>query len=69
MSLASLLFIIPDTDLIHRSSEIPSDGEALDQVFNKELAALAEAGKNTWFTAPWLFAESVFNSHLKWLMP
>ncbi|KAJ7147366.1 DUF89 domain-containing protein [Mycena filopes] len=36
---------------------IPSDGEPAE-MFNSELQRLAEKEKNTWFTAPWLFAET-----------
>ncbi|KAJ6619022.1 hypothetical protein B0H10DRAFT_2027309 [Mycena sp. CBHHK59/15] len=35
---------------------IGDDGEPAD-VYNSELQRLKDAGKNTWFTAPWLFAE------------
>ncbi|KAF7323249.1 hypothetical protein HMN09_00105700 [Mycena chlorophos] len=35
---------------------IPSDGEP-NELYNAELERLAENSKNTWFTAPWLFAE------------
>jgi len=36
---------------------IPADGEALVDEYNAELARLEERGQNTWFTAPWLYAE------------
>ncbi|KAJ7619435.1 DUF89 domain-containing protein [Roridomyces roridus] len=36
--------------------EIPEDGEPA-QVYNSELQRLEKNAKNTWFTAPWLFAE------------
>ncbi|KAG2003504.1 DUF89 domain-containing protein [Coprinopsis cinerea AmutBmut pab1-1] len=36
---------------------IPDDGEPLQEIYNKELEALASESKNTWFTAPWLYAE------------
>ncbi|KAH9948501.1 DUF89 domain-containing protein [Amylocystis lapponica] len=36
---------------------IPDDGEALVETYNTELARLAEQGKGSWFTAPWLYAE------------
>jgi hypothetical protein len=36
---------------------LPADGEALVDEYNAELARLEERGKNTWFTAPWLYAE------------
>ncbi|KAJ7041226.1 DUF89 domain-containing protein [Mycena alexandri] len=35
---------------------IPSDGEPAE-IYNSELQRLAENAKNTWFAAPWLFAE------------
>ncbi|CCM00959.1 uncharacterized protein FIBRA_03007 [Fibroporia radiculosa] len=37
--------------------DIPADGEGLVEIYNTELARLAEQGKGSWFTAPWLFAE------------
>ncbi|KAI0289666.1 DUF89 domain-containing protein [Russula brevipes] len=36
---------------------IPADGEALVDEYNAELARLEEHRRNTWFTAPWLYAE------------
>ncbi|PAV15637.1 hypothetical protein PNOK_0849500 [Pyrrhoderma noxium] len=36
---------------------IPSDGEANVEVYNIALNHLLENDKNTWFTAPWLYAE------------
>ncbi|KAL4247701.1 Sugar phosphate phosphatase [Abortiporus biennis] len=36
---------------------IPQDGEAYVEEYNNELENLAQIKKNTWFTAPWLFAE------------
>lgn len=42
---------------------IPDDGEPSIELFNRELAALEAEGKGTWFTAPWLFAESVASLH------
>ena len=36
---------------------IPADGEAPVDEYNAELARLEERGQNTWFTAPWLYAE------------
>ncbi|KAG6844510.1 hypothetical protein H0H87_006335 [Tephrocybe sp. NHM501043] len=41
----------------HALESIPDDGEAHVEVYNKELDRLASLGQNTWFTAPWLFAE------------
>ncbi|KXN86683.1 hypothetical protein AN958_09767 [Leucoagaricus sp. SymC.cos] len=38
-------------------NHIPKDGEPGHDLYNRELDALAQEGKNTWFTAPWLFAE------------
>lgn len=38
---------------------IPDDGEPYVDEYNVELAILAKDGRNTWFTAPWLFAEYV----------
>ncbi|KAI0049733.1 DUF89 domain-containing protein [Auriscalpium vulgare] len=36
---------------------IEDDGETLVDEYNAELARLADDAKNTWFTAPWLYAE------------
>ncbi|KAJ3501262.1 hypothetical protein NLJ89_g9417 [Agrocybe chaxingu] len=36
---------------------IPDDGEPHVDTYNSELAALAKDSRDTWFTAPWLFAE------------
>ncbi|KAF8525585.1 DUF89 domain-containing protein [Hysterangium stoloniferum] len=36
---------------------IPDDGEPNVEVFNAGLRQLAVNGKNTWFSAPWLYAE------------
>ncbi|KAI0684695.1 DUF89 domain-containing protein [Cytidiella melzeri] len=36
---------------------IPADGEAYVEEYNSALSKLAESHQNTWFTAPWLFAE------------
>lgn len=36
---------------------IPDDGEPGSEVYNEELRKLEEDKRNTWFTAPWLFAE------------
>ncbi|EKM52419.1 uncharacterized protein PHACADRAFT_260786 [Phanerochaete carnosa HHB-10118-sp] len=36
---------------------IPHDGEAYIEEYNVELDKLAQNKRNTWFTAPWLFAE------------
>ncbi|KAF7294687.1 hypothetical protein MIND_01005800 [Mycena indigotica] len=40
----------------HVLDPIPDDGEPFDR-YNAELQRLADNSKNTWFTAPWLFAE------------
>jgi hypothetical protein len=37
-------------------------------MYNSEIAKLAEKAKNTWFTAPWLFAECVDLLSLKTLL-
>ncbi|KAF8990259.1 DUF89 domain-containing protein [Cyathus striatus] len=41
----------------HALEPIPVDGEPLADLYNMELEKLAENHKNTWFTAPWLYAE------------
>lgn len=38
---------------------IPEDGEAMVEEYNEELKRLEEDQRNTWYTAPWLFAECV----------
>ena len=38
---------------------IPEDGDVDVDTYNAELAKLATTDQNTWFTAPWLFAECV----------
>lgn len=43
--------------LIALCRPIPADGEALVDEYNAELGRLEERGLNTWFTAPWLYAE------------
>jgi hypothetical protein len=43
--------------LLNSSRPIPADGELLVEEYNMELKRLTEAGKGSWFTAPWLFAE------------
>ena len=45
----------------HSRRPIPADGEALVDEYNAELARLEERGQNTWFTAPWLYAEYAFS--------
>jgi anti-sigma factor RsiW len=46
----------------HFHRPIPADGEALVDEYNAELALLEERGQNTWFTAPWLYAEYAFST-------
>ncbi|KAI3612739.1 duf89 domain-containing protein [Moniliophthora roreri] len=41
----------------HALEPIPQDGEPLVELYNSELENLAKKSKNTWFTAPWLYAE------------
>ncbi|KAF9048020.1 DUF89-domain-containing protein [Hymenopellis radicata] len=41
----------------HALQPIPDDGGAHVATFNTELDRLAALSKNTWYTAPWLFAE------------
>jgi hypothetical protein len=38
-------------------SAIIDDNEADVEIYNSELARLAESEKDTWYTAPWLYAE------------
>ncbi|KIJ04814.1 hypothetical protein PAXINDRAFT_141704 [Paxillus involutus ATCC 200175] len=54
--------------------QIPQDGDTYVDVYNTELEELATTKQNTWFTAPWLFAEcylyrlfrSYFNETKQW---
>ncbi|KAF8235878.1 DUF89 domain-containing protein [Tricholoma matsutake] len=41
----------------HPLEPIPADGDPHVEIYNSELERLTESTKNTWFTAPWLFAE------------
>ncbi|KAF5352938.1 hypothetical protein D9758_007873 [Tetrapyrgos nigripes] len=41
----------------HVMEPIPEDGEPHAELYNSELDRLAKSAKNTWFTAPWLYAE------------
>ncbi|KAK0478781.1 DUF89 domain-containing protein [Armillaria novae-zelandiae] len=41
----------------HVLEPLPQDGGSHIETYNTELERLAAASKNTWFTAPWLFAE------------
>ncbi|KDQ54505.1 hypothetical protein JAAARDRAFT_196426 [Jaapia argillacea MUCL 33604] len=41
----------------HALEPIAEDGEPLVDTYNSELAQLGKSAKNTWFTAPWLYAE------------
>lgn len=47
---------------LYSNRPIPTDGEALVDEYNAELARLEERGQNTWFTAPWLYAEYAFSA-------
>ena len=39
---------------------IPEDGDVDVDMYNAQLAELETTRQNTWFTAPWLYAECVF---------
>ncbi|KAE9406130.1 DUF89 domain-containing protein [Gymnopus androsaceus JB14] len=41
----------------HVMEPIPADGELHADFYNTELEALAKSSRNTWFKAPWLYAE------------
>ncbi|GAW01631.1 duf89 domain-containing protein [Lentinula edodes] len=41
----------------HVMEPIPSDGEPHVELYNTKLEELTRSSKNTWFTAPWLYAE------------
>ena len=47
------------TSVLIGDRRVPDDGEAMVDVYNRELDSLTADGKGTWFTAPWLFAEYV----------
>ena len=47
---------------------MPNDGEPGTQIYNVELKALENDKRNTWFTAPWLYAEFVVSFHALSLM-
>ena len=46
----------------HTLRPIPADGEALVDEYNAELDNLGERDQDTWFTAPWLYAEYAFSA-------
>lgn len=41
----------------HSARPIAKDKEADAEIYNSELARLATNKQNTWYTAPWLYAE------------
>lgn len=45
------------------SRPIPADGEPSVELYNDELSQLAEKKLDTWFSAPWLYAEYVQTHH------
>ncbi|KAL0060542.1 Hairy/enhancer-of-split with YRPW motif protein 2 [Marasmius tenuissimus] len=47
---------------------IPEDGEPHADLYNSELGRLAEQSRNTWFTAPWLYAECYLYRFLRSLL-
>lgn len=46
---------VREIDMVFRP--IPEDGEAQVELYNTELEELKQDKRNTWFTAPWLYAE------------
>ncbi|XP_006461491.1 hypothetical protein AGABI2DRAFT_205296 [Agaricus bisporus var. bisporus H97] len=45
---------------------IPNDGELHSDIYNQELKALTESGKDTWFTAPYRRLRSYFAASKQW---
>lgn len=58
----------------HDLENIPQDGDILVAEYNAELESLKQTSRNTWFKAPWLYAEcylyrlirSYFNQRVYW---
>lgn len=58
----------------HELENIPQDGDILVAEYNAELESLKQTSRNTWFKAPWLYAEcylyrlirSYFNQRAYW---
>lgn len=58
----------------HELENIPQDGDILIAEYNAELDSLKQTSRNTWFKAPWLYAEcylyrlirSYFNQRAYW---
>ncbi|KAG1758126.1 hypothetical protein EDD22DRAFT_912194 [Suillus occidentalis] len=55
----------------HELESIPQDGDILVAEYNAELESLKQMSRNTWFKAPWLYAEyrlirSYFNQRAYW---
>ncbi|KIK35366.1 hypothetical protein CY34DRAFT_96200 [Suillus luteus UH-Slu-Lm8-n1] len=58
----------------HELESIPQDGDILVAEYNAELESLKQTSRNTWFKAPWLYAEcylyrlirSYFNQRAYW---
>jgi hypothetical protein len=48
--------------LIAYRRDIPQDGDILVAEYNADLERLKQASQNTWFEAPWLYAEWVMSS-------
>lgn len=46
---------------------IPEDGEFGVAAYSAALEILRKENRNTWFTAPWLYAECVFFSRVRFL--
>ena len=57
MSSAYALCYVVHNPITAYGSEIPEDGEADVDTYNKGLSDLEEKKLNTWFKAPWLYAE------------
>ncbi|KAF8630307.1 hypothetical protein AX15_003000 [Amanita polypyramis BW_CC] len=49
----------------HAIELIQDDGELHVELYNSQLEHLRNTGKNTWFTAPWLYAECYLYRHLR----
>lgn len=56
--------VLPVTSADELTSKFPcraiaEDGESHVEMYNSELERLSKSSQNTWFKAPWLFAEYV----------
>lgn len=55
--MSALIYLSALLILYCTTRPIAEDDEAAAGIYNSELLILSEEKRNTWFTAPWLFAE------------